>query len=235
MGAERFAGESAQNLEQKCLCVLVLDVSGSMRGDKLNSLNQGVRDFFTQIQTADGVPESLIDQLEIAIMQYDEEIKILRDPKLLEDGELPPTLTERGSVTETVIAIEEAIKLVEDRKAFYKSTGQSYYRPWIIVMTDGEPYGKKASDADIEAISQRVKQETSSKKYMILGIGVGSDANMEVLKKMTAGRAMALQGLKFGAFFEWLSNSLSVVASSKEGDKIDISDGASNWMSSFEI
>ncbi|MDN0080664.1 VWA domain-containing protein [Bacteroides gallinaceum] len=235
MGAERFAGESAQNLEQKCLCVLVLDVSGSMRGDKLNSLNQGVRDFFTQIQTADGVPESLIDQLEIAIMQYDEEIKILRDPKLLEDGELPPTLTERGSVTETVIAIEEAIKLVEDRKAFYKSTGQSYYRPWIIVMTDGEPYGKKASDADIEAISQRVKQETSSKKYMIMGIGVGSDANMEVLKKMTAGRAMALQGLKFGAFFEWLSNSLSVVASSKEGDKIDISDGASNWMSSFEI
>ena len=235
MGAERCAGESAQNLEQKCLCVLVLDVSGSMRGDKLNSLNQGVRDFFTQIQTADGVPESLIDQLEIAIMQYDEEIKILRDPKLLEDGELPPTLTERGSVTETVIAIEEAIKLVEDRKAFYKSTGQSYYRPWIIVMTDGEPYGKKASDADIEAISQRVKQETSSKKYMIMGIGVGSDANMEVLKKMTAGRAMALQGLKFGAFFEWLSNSLSVVASSKEGDKIDISDGASNWMSSFEI
>ena len=235
MGAERFTGESAQNLEQKCLCVLVLDVSGSMRGDKLNSLNQGVRDFFTQIQTADGVPESLIDQLEIVIMQYDEEIKILRDPKLLEDGELPPTLTERGSVTETVIAIEEAIKLVEDRKAFYKSTGQSYYRPWIIVMTDGEPYGNKASDADIEAISQRVKQETSSKKYMIMGIGVGSDANMEVLKRMTAGRAMALQGLKFGAFFEWLSNSLSVVASSKEGDKIDISDGASNWMSSFEI
>lgn len=238
MGAERFAGESAQNLEQKCLCVLVLDVSGSMRDEKLDSLNQGVRDFFTQIQTADGVPESLIDQLEIAIMQYDEEVRILRDPKLLEDGELPPTLTERGSVTETVIAIEEAIKLVEDRKAFYKSTGQSYYRPWIIVMTDGEPYGKKASQADIDAISQRVAMEAdpkTGKKYMIMGIGVGKDANMGTLKKMTAGRAMALQGLKFGAFFEWLSASLSTVASSKEGDKIDISEGASDWMSSFEI
>lgn len=235
MGAERFAGESAQNLEQKCLCVLVLDVSGSMRGEKLDSLNQGVRDFFTQIQTADGVPESLIDQLEIAIMQYDEEVSILRDPKLLEDGELPPTLTERGSVTETVVAIEEAIKLVEDRKTFYKSTGQAYYRPWIIVMTDGEPYGNRASQADIEVISQRVAMETTGKKYMIMGIGVGKDANMETLKKMTAGRAMALQGLKFGAFFEWLSASLSVVATSKEGDKIDISEGASNWMSSFEI
>lgn len=235
MGAERFAGESAQNQEQKCLCVLVLDVSGSMRGAKLDSLNKGVRDFFTQIQTADDVPESLIDQLEIAIMQYDEEVRILRDPKLLEDGELPPTLTERGSVTETVMAIEEAIKLVEDRKAFYKSTGQAYYRPWIIVMTDGEPYGNKASQADIDAISQRVAAEAAGKKYVIMGIGVGEDANMEVLKKMTAGKAMALQGLKFGAFFQWLSASLSTVASSKEGDKIDISDGASDWMSSFEI
>lgn len=238
MGAERFAGESAQNMEQKCLCVLVLDVSGSMRGAKLDSLNKGVRDFFTQIQTADGVPDSLVDQLEIAIIQYDEEVRILRDPKLLEDGELPPTLTERGSVTETVMAIEEAIKLVEDRKAFYKSTGQLYYRPWIIVMTDGEPYGKKASPTDIDILSQKVAMEANpktGKKYMIMGIGVGEDANMETLKKMTAGRASALQGLKFGEFFEWLSASLTSVASSKEGDKIDISAGASDWMSSFEI
>lgn len=235
MGAERFAGESAQNQEQKCLCVLVLDVSGSMRGSKLDSLNQGVRDFFTQIQSGDGVAESTVDQLEVAIIQYDEEVRILRDPKLLEDGELPPTLTERGSVTETVVAMEEAIKLVEDRKAFYKSTGQSYYRPWIIVMTDGEPYGNKASQVDIDAISQRVAEDSKNKKYMMMGIGVGEDANMELLKKMMAGKAMKLDGLKFGAFFSWLSASLSTVASSKEGDKVDISEGASDWMKSFDI
>lgn len=235
MGAERFAGESAQNQEQKFLCVLVLDVSGSMRGSKLDSLNQGVRDFFTQIQTGDGVAETTIDQLEVSIIQYDEEVRILRDPKLLEDGELPPTLTERGSVTETVMAIEEAIKLVEDRKAFYKSTGQSYYRPWIIVMTDGEPYGKKANPEDIDAISVRVAEDSKNKRYMMMGIGVGEDANMELLKKMTAGKAMKLDGLKFGEFFSWLSSSLSTVASSKEGDKIDISEGASDWMKSFDI
>ncbi len=235
MGAERFAGESPQNLEQKCLCVLVLDVSGSMEGQKLDMLNKGVAGFFNQIQTADGVPDTLMDQLEIGIMQYDEEVRILREPKLLEDGELPPTLTERGSTTETVVAIEEAIRMVEDRKAFYKSTGQRYYRPWIIVMTDGEPYGKRSSEADIDAISQRVIADSTGKKYMIMGIGVGEDANMDTLKRMTAGRAMPLQGLKFGAFFEWLSSSLSTVASSKEGEKIDISAGASEWMNSFEI
>ena len=235
MGAERFAGESAQNQEQKCLCVLVLDVSGSMRGNKLDALNQGVRDFFTQIQTADGVSESTVDQLEIAIIQYDEEVKILRDPKLLEEGELPPTLTERGSVTETVLDMEEAIQLVADRKAFYKETGQAYFRPWIIVMTDGEPYGNKASAADIDAIAQRVAADAKDKRYMMIGIGVGEDANMGLLAKMTAGKALKLDGVKFGEFFQWLSASLSTVAASKEGDKINISEGADNWMTSFEI
>ena len=235
MGAERFAGESAQNQEQKCLCVLVLDVSGSMRGNKLDALNQGVRDFFTQIQTADGVSESTVDQLEIAIIQYDEEVKILRDPKLLKEGELPPTLTERGSVTETVLAMEEAIQLVADRKAFYKETGQAYYRPWIILMTDGEPYGNKASAADIDAIAQRVAADAKDKRYMMIGIGVGEEANMELLGKMTAGKALKLDGVKFGEFFQWLSASLSTVAASKEGDKINISEGADNWMTSFEI
>lgn len=235
MGAERFAGESAQNFEQKCLCVLALDVSGSMRGSKLDSLNNGLKDFFTQIQTGDGCDATTVDQLEVAIIQYDEEVRVLRDPKLLEEGELPPTLTERGSTTETVVAIEEAIKMVEDRKAFYKSTGQSYYRPWIILMTDGEPYGNRASKEDIEAISQRVATESKNKKYMMMGIGIGGDANMELLQKMTGGKALKLDGLKFGEFFTWLSASLSTVASSKEGDKIDISKGASDWMTSFDI
>lgn len=211
---------------------------GSMRGSKLDTLNKGVRDFFTQIQTADGVPESLIDQLEIAIMQYDEAVTILRDPKLLEDGELPPTLTERGSVTETVVAIEEAIKLVEDRKAFYKSTGQTYYRPWIILMTDGEPYGKRDSEEEINAISERVKRESdpkTGKKYMMMGIGVGEEANMQVLSKMTGGRAMPLDGLKFGEFFSWLSCSMGTLSTSKEGETVNISEGASDWMKSFTI
>ena len=220
MSTERFAGESAVNQEMKCLCVFVLDVSGSMRGEKLNALNQGLKDFYGEIQSAEGgISEKLIEQLEVAIIQYDEEI--------------PPVLEERGSTTETVVAMEEAIRLVEDRKAWYKETGQKYYRPWIVVMTDGEPYGNRATASDIDAIASRVASESAAKKYFMMGIGVG-EANMELLRKM-CGTALPLQGTKFTEFFKWLSNSLSMVSTSKEGDKVNIREGSDARMDSFEI
>ena len=221
MSTERFAGESAVNQEVKCLCVFVLDVSGSMRGEKLNALNQGLKDFYGEIQSAEGgISEKLIEQLEVAIIQYDEE-------------EIPPVLEERGSTSETVVAMEVAIKLVEQRKAWYKETGQKYYRPWIVVMTDGEPYGNRSSAADIDAIASRVATESAAKKYFMMGIGVG-EANMELLRKM-CGTALPLQGTKFTEFFKWLSNSLSMVSTSKEGDKVNIREGSDAWMDSFEI
>ena len=131
-------------------------------------------------------------------------------------------------------ADEEAIKMVEDRKAWYKETGQKYYRPWIVVMTDGEPYGNRASQADIDAISARVASDAAAKKYTMIGIGVG-EANMELLSKMCGGKALPLKGTKFTEFFKWLSNSLSMVSTSKEGEKVNISQGADAWMDSFEI
>jgi uncharacterized protein YegL len=123
--------------------------------------------------------------------------------------------------------------MVEDRKAWYKETGQKYYRPWIVVMTDGEPYGNRASASDIDAISERVAKDAAAKKYFMMGIGVG-EANMELLTRM-CGKALPLSGTKFTEFFKWLSNSLSMVSTSKEGDKVSIKEGTDSWMDSFEI
>ena len=194
---DRFKRDLIINYNQKLLCIFAIDVSGSMRGNNIQTVNKFFNDFFSWVHDE----EELMVKLEVAIMQYDEEVSILREPRLLEDGELPPTLTERGSVTETVMAIEEAIKLVEDRKAFYKATGQCYYRPWIIVMTDGEPYGNKATQADIDAISLRIKKDIVVKKYNILGVGIGDDFNTEVLNKITCGNFISMNSFNFHLLF----------------------------------
>ncbi len=46
--------------------------------------------------------------------------------------------------------------------------------------------------------------------------------------------AMKLEGLKFLDFFKWVSASMSVVASSKEGEKVDLPTPV-DWLFSFDI
>ena len=50
--------------------------------------------------------------------------------------------------------------MVEDRKAFYKNTGQPYYRPWIIFVTDGEP--NPFREDEIAAFEAKVKQDVAN-------------------------------------------------------------------------
>lgn len=123
-----------------------------------------------------------------------------------------------------------AIELVQDRKAWYKETNQSYYRPWIVLMTDGEP----DAGQDINALASKIKSDTSAKKYVFLPIGVDG-ANMEVLTQLQGDiPAMKLQDAKFGEFFKWLSASMSSITSTGNGGTIDLPD-PTGWMKNFAV
>ncbi len=50
MAKNDFSAETAENYEQKCLCVLLLDVSGSMRGEPINELNKALQEFYNEIK-----------------------------------------------------------------------------------------------------------------------------------------------------------------------------------------
>lgn len=231
MGVERFRGESAPNAEMKCLCVLVMDVSGSME-PCIEELNDALRIFFKDIEYARGLPESTKDQLEICIYAFDEEVMLKRNPCLLKPGEVPAKLIQRGSTTESVAALRAAIQMVEDRKEFYKDTGQPYYRPWIVFMTDGEPYPYRENE--IAEIEEQIRLDEKAKKYRIMGLGVGEDISEKTLRRLTNNNARKLKGTNFGAFFDWLSNSMGIIVSSKPGQKVDISAGSEEWMSKFD-
>ena len=215
MAKNDFSAESAENFEQKCLCVLVLDVSGSMRGEPIAELNNGLQDFYNEIKE----DETTSQRLEVCVMTFNEKVTTLQEPALVENFSMP-TLTAKGS-TAMVDAIKEAIEKVEARKKWYKETGQNYYRPWIILMTDGEP----DEGQDIYGMGPRIKSDTEAKKYVFLPIGI-QDANMQTLEVLQGGmKPMKLKGLKFKQFFQWLSASMGTIVTHTEGEKVDISEG----------
>lgn len=225
MAKNNFTGEGAENYEQKCLCVLVLDVSGSMRGTSIDELNKGLQNFYDEIASDDTTKQ----RLEIALIEFNHQVKQTLSPALVENFTMP-TLEASGS-TALVDAVNEAIDLVADRKAWYKSTNQTYYRPWIILMTDGEP----DEGQDIKTLAQRIQKDTTEKRYAFLPIGV-EGANMRILEQIKGNiPAMKLKGTKFSDFFKWLSASMGTVVTAEDGQTVDLTSGADNWMEHFDI
>ena len=225
MAKNDFSAEAAENYEQKCLCVLVLDVSGSMLGTPINELNKGLKDFYDEISS----DATTSQRLEVSLITFSHIVKTLQEPALVDNFSMP-TLTASGS-TALANAVNQAIDMVAARKQWYKDTNQNYYRPWIILMTDGEPN----EDQDISTLAQRIQDDTKNKRYAFLPIGV-EGANMKILNQIKGNiPPMKLQGTKFGSFFKWLSASMGTVVSAEEGQTVDLTKGADDWMAAFTI
>ncbi|WMX13435.1 MULTISPECIES: VWA domain-containing protein [unclassified Aureispira] len=208
-----FQGETPDNYEQKCLCTLVLDTSGSMSGAAIRELNRGLQEFYAAIE------EDLIaaNRLEVGIITFGSSIKTIQDPALIDNFDMP-TLTVAGT-TRLVDAVREAMRKTEQRKQWYKETGQPYYRPIIVLITDGEP----DRDQDVKGLSSEIQSAVDSKKFTFWGLGV-KGFNQHVLNEICPNSAPAipLAGYKFAEFFKWLSNSIGIITKSKEGDSIEL-------------
>ena len=226
---EMYEQNEPINYEQKCLCVLVLDTSGSMNADNaIGQLNQGLQTFKSQIMN----DETARDRLEIAIVSFNSEIKVELQPSLISEIEMP-TLKASGQ-TQLVRAIEEAQQVIKDRKDYYKSKGLTYYRPWIVVMTDGDPY---PANQDIDGIAQKMQEDSDAKKYGFFMIGVGNEVHDDVLSKLTTSQfpAMRMDAVNFAEFFQWLSASATVVVNSDDLTDSNVSIPQPTWAQGFVI
>jgi len=220
-----FSAESPQNYEQKSICCFVVDVSGSMSGEPIKALNESMKHFHEQILQN----STTANRLEIAIVEFSNTAQIMQEPALAADFVMPELVT-KGS-TALVDGVKEAINLVNTRKTWYKSTGQPYLRPWIILITDGAP----DANQDIDGLAVQIQTSVTNKKFVFLSIGV-KGADMGVLHKISSPDMppAQLEGLKFDEFFSWVSASMSIVAGSKEGDQIDLP-APNTWMTGFKI
>lgn len=226
---EMYEQNEPINYEQKCLCVLVLDTSGSMNADNaIGQLNQGLQTFKSQIMN----DETARDRLEIAIVSFNSEIKVELQLSLISEIEMP-TLKASGQ-TQLVRAIEEAQQVIKDRKDYYKSKGLTYYRPWIVVMTDGDPY---PANQDIDGIAQKIQEDADAKKYVFFMIGVGNEVHDDVLSKLTTSQfpAMRMDAVNFAEFFQWLSASATVVVNSDDLTDSNVSIPQPTWAQGFVI
>jgi uncharacterized protein YegL len=204
------AVEFANNPEPRCPCVLLLDTSGSMAGEKINALNEGLKVFKEDL----GKDPLASRRVEVAIITFNTQVTVVQDFVTVDQFQ-PPTLTITGQ-TFMGCAIHKALDLIQARKAQYKANGVTYYRPWVFMITDGEPQGEEPNV--VQQACQRLKDDENNKRVAFFAVGVG-EANMTRLAEIVVRTPVKLKGTNFAEMFVWLSRSTQAVSRAQVDDK----------------
>jgi uncharacterized protein YegL len=199
----------ADNPQPRCACVLLLDTSSSMGGLPIIQLNEGIKVFKDEL-LADSLAAK---RVEIAIVTFGP-VTIESDFQSVSNF-YPQQLKADGG-TPMGEAIEKGVEMITHRKQEYKSHGIQYFKPWIILITDGAPTDNY--DRAMRLITEG--EENSSFAFFAIGV---QDADMNTLNRISPRRTpQKLQGLKFREFFIWLSGSMKIVSSKNPGVKISL-------------
>ena len=106
---------------------------------------------------------------------------------------------------------------VQRRKEQYRVNGVTCYRPWILMITDGEPQGE--FERMVEAAARRIKEDEAQQQVVFFAVGV-KNANMKHLAQIVERPPRKLKGLNFVDMFIWLSASMHAVAQSSPYEQL---------------
>jgi uncharacterized protein YegL len=176
-----------------------------MSGPPIDQVNRGFELFCDEIRK----DELAKKRAEIAVITFGDTARI--EIPFTEGRDIQPRRLAASGCTPMGAALNLALDQLRQQKDAYRQAGLEYYRPWLFVLTDGEP-----TDGEVfAAAASRVKDTEKARGVSVFPIGVGPHANMELLKKLSTSRdPVKLDGLSFIEFFSWLSASLSAASAS---------------------
>lgn len=209
----------AENTSQRLPCVVVLDGSTSMaEGGAIEALNEGLRLLESDLK-ADDVARQRVRILVLRI-GAPHDVEVVTDWTDAIEFEAPEI--EANGTTPLGTGVRRALEEIEAEKARYRDNGIPYNRPWLFLLTDGEP-----TDLDWEASARECRAAEEAGHVSVFCVGVG-DANIGKLAKFSPRQPLKLKGLAFREFFLWLSRSARAGSQAAPSDAIQMA-APSDW------
>ena len=178
---------------------LLLDVSGSMHGEPITAVNNGLRTLHSALRKD---PHAL-EMAYVSVITFSSDVQQV--VPLTEVGSFqPPTLTSSG-----LTSMGQALKVVTEcaEKDVKKSTHEAKldYKPMVFIMTDGLPTD------DIEESLAKFKKYSWA---VVVACAAGPQADTKVLSRITD-KVLVLDvadQATIAAFFKYVSTSITVTS-----------------------
>jgi uncharacterized protein YegL len=186
---------------------ILLDTSGSMRGEPIHSVNVGLHSMLSALRQDPYALESVY----LSIITFDIEAREYLPLTPLDQVQLAEVNVPNAGATFMGAALELLIERVdaEVRKSSVDAKGD--WRPLLFIMTDGSP-------SDVYAYQQAIPQIQQRNFASIVACAAGPKAKQEHLLQLTD-RVVVLDSMdaaSFASFFKWVSASV-VAGSSSAG------------------
>ena len=208
--------ELSNNAETRAPIVICVDCSFSMlQHHRLERVMEGLDTFCRELAR----DEIACASAEVCIVSYGGTMARVELDFAPPDRIRLPKLTASGE-TPLADAVKTALENLEMRKRRYRDNGNSYYRPWLILLGDGD---ETMSARELNQAAALLKEESDAKHLNVLCVTVGDEDRIQyasLMKLAPDGRVHYLRDLKFKEFFSWLSQSIERTSLSMSGEEV---------------
>lgn len=180
---------------------LLLDTSGSMRGEPIESVKVGLESMVSSLRQDPFALESVF----ISIITFDREVKQILPLTELENLQLPEITTPESGPTHLGEALEMLCKKVDSEVRVSTPDQKGDWMPLLFIMTDGKP-------SDLQKYNQMIPEVKRRNFASIIACAAGVKADTKPLLALTD-QVYSLDttdSSTFRQFFKWVSASVSV-------------------------
>ena len=192
---------------------ILLDTSGSMRGEPIHSVNVGLQSMLSALRQDSYALESVY----LSIITFDIEAREYLPLTPLNQVQLTEVEVPSAGATFMGAALELLIERMDAEIRQSAPDTEGDWRPLLFIMTDGSP-------SDVYAFQQAIPHIKQRDFASIVACAAGPKAKQEHLLQLTD-RVVVLDSMdaaSFAGFFKWVSASV-VAGSSNAGINHDIS------------
>jgi uncharacterized protein YegL len=189
-----------KNKAERLPCVVVVDGSLSMKDSgAISELNEGLKILERELKDDDDA----CDAVRIALLRMgdSDEVEVLYN--FTDAAEFSAPIIRANGSTPLGKAVDLAMHMIEEEKLRLRQEGITYKRPWLFIMSDGEPTD------EFNEVAARAREAQGAKKFVLWAIGTGTEAPLAQLSEFCVqDRPPARLGKKkFKEMFVWLSDS----------------------------